>query len=99
MFQVGKKQQHNITSPVIVWPGSIFTGHRDSGVLNPHLLEALDGLADVAADLRELLGPEQQRGDAGDDHELGDPQPEQALAPERAAGSRPPRPRGHLRGG
>jgi hypothetical protein len=64
-----------------------------------HLLEALDGLAEAAADLGELLGPEHERGDAGDDGELRHPEPEEALAPERAAspGARPPRPRGYRR--
>jgi hypothetical protein len=67
---------------------------------NPHLLEALDGLADAAADLGELLGPEHERGDAGDDGELRHAEPEEALAPERAAspGARSPGPRGYRRG-
>jgi len=54
------------------------------------LLEALDGLADAAADLGELLGPEHERGDAGDNRELRHPEPEQALAPERPAATDSP---------
>ena len=43
-------------------------------------MEALDGLADAAADLRQLLGAENEGGDAGNDHQLRHPKAEHRLA-------------------
>lgn len=64
---------------------------------NPQLLEALDSLANVASDLRELLGPENKRGDTRDDDKLWHAETEGALAPEHATclGARPPGLRGY----
>ena len=43
-------------------------------------MEALDGLADAAADLRQLLGAENEGGDAGNHHQLRHPEAEHRLA-------------------
>lgn len=43
-------------------------------------MEALDRLANAAADFRQLLRAENEGGDAGYHHQLRHPKPEKALA-------------------
>lgn len=54
-------------------------------------MKALDGLTEAPPDLGELLRAEDERRDSGDHDELGDPESEQAAAPEGAAPVLPPK--------